>query len=77
MDEGETVLEELREGSYVGLKSLLFQVPTVNSARALTHVDTFALEREDFLSLLSDHPQMASNINKAAMKEYGLPVITT
>lgn len=68
---GTEVARHSEPGSYVGEIALLREEPRTSSVRATTHLELYALGRDDFLSALGASPRALGSVHEEAARRLG------
>ena len=65
---GQTILNTLRDGDFFGEIALLFHQPRSASVRAVEYCNLYALDKATFERILSHHPEFANHIQLEAQR---------
>jgi small-conductance mechanosensitive channel/CRP-like cAMP-binding protein len=68
MDGGEKEVAQLQQGSYFGEMGLMTGEPRNATVQALTHVDTYHLDKEAFRQLLQLRPELVDSVAEVLAK---------
>ena len=68
IDGGEKEVAQLRSGSYFGEMGLMTGEPRNATVLALSHVDTYHLDKEAFRTLLKSRPELAESVAEVLAK---------
>ena len=63
-DEGEQLLVTLKKNAFVGDIAILCDVPRTATVKAVDKIQTLKIQKEHFLRLLSEFPEMAVEVTR-------------